>query len=141
MEDPPAVFIILSLIIFSGFFSLFDSALGACRKPRLQKESGSRYRPLLKALENPQILTFTCRFWINALRILAAVLAGINVMRFPENAFTGRFMAALIIAAAVLVLGTVSGFLGDALPKSIAGMAPENPGKPADSVNHLPPVD
>jgi putative hemolysin len=112
MEDPPAALIISILLFFNWLLSLFESALNACRKSRLQKETRPIYRSLLKAVENPQVLTLTSRLWVSILRILAAVLTGINVMRFP----------ALIIAAAALVLVLV---LLDVIAKIIANKAPE----------------
>jgi putative hemolysin len=118
-------FIVFALITFSGFFTLFDSALSSCRKPRLQKETGHIYRSLLKTLENPRELTLTCRFWISLLRILSGILAGINVMRFFELAHGSIFLTALIITLSALALVLTAVLLGDVLPKLISQTAPE----------------
>jgi putative hemolysin len=114
-------FVIFALIIFSGLFSLFDSALNLCRKPRLQRETRGLYRSVLKALENPRVLTLTCRFWINILRILAAVLAGMSVMRFFET----EYSEAAAADVCTLILGLTSGFAGDIFPKLVSQTAPE----------------
>ncbi|MDR0487236.1 MAG: hemolysin family protein [Treponema sp.] len=114
-------FVIFALIIFSGLFSLFDSALNLCRKPRLQRETRRLYRSVLKAMENPRVLTLTCRFWINILRILAAVLAGMSVMRFFET----EYSEAAAAAVCTLILGLTSGFAGDIFPKLVSQTAPE----------------
>ncbi|MDR2952692.1 MAG: hemolysin family protein [Treponema sp.] len=119
MEDPHTALIIPLLLFISGLLSLFDQALGLCRKSRLQKETRPGYRSLLKALEYQQVIKLACQLWISILRISAAVLAGINVTRFFDN---GSFTAA-VIAAAMLVLILV---LFDVLAKIIAYKTPEN---------------
>ncbi|MDR0487291.1 MAG: hemolysin family protein [Treponema sp.] len=126
MEDGPSVFVIVVLIVFSAFFSLFDLALNACRKPRLQKETRSFYRRLMTAVENPLVLIFTCRLWNGILGILAVLLAGIRVMRFLETAQTGRPAASAVIALTALVLGAAFGFLCGIFPQFIVSrIAPE----------------
>jgi putative hemolysin len=127
LKPLPLILIIFALIILSGFFSLFDSALNTSRKTRLQKESHKHYRSLLKALENTRVLTLACRMWISILRVLAAFLTGANVMRYFEMARARgpSLMTALVIAACALVLGAASVLLGDVLPKLISHIAPE----------------
>jgi putative hemolysin len=119
MEDPPAAIVIPILLFFNWFLSLFEPALSACRKSRLQKEIRPIYRSLLKAIENHQVLTLTCRLWVSILRILAVVLTGISITHFSEKS---SITAALIIAAATLVLVLV---LLDVLAKIIAYKVPE----------------
>ena len=128
IEPRLTVFIILALIILSGLFSLFDSALTACRKPRLQKQAhegktGRLYGAVLAALDNPRILTLTCRLWINLLRILAAFLAAFCVMQYTRPA--GHSAAVLITAASVLGIGLAIFLLGDIIPRFAARTAPE----------------
>ena len=132
--DPlSAIIIILALIVISCFFSLFDYALNACRRPRLQKEVLGPYRhiyePVLKTLENPRVLTLTCRFWINMIRILAAFLAGISFVRYSgglrHSMPADDIRDYLITAAVVVVLTMIAFFLGDLIPRLCARIAPE----------------
>jgi putative hemolysin len=116
------------LIILSGFFSFFDSAFNACRKPRLQKEAREGktkwlYGAVLNALDNPRILTLTCRLWINILRILAVFLASFSVMRYVHP--SGRFSALLDACAFVFVIALTMFVLGDIIPRLAARIAPE----------------
>ena len=68
-----AILITLLLIIVSGIFTLFDSALSLCRKTRLEKEQGKKYKAVLKAFEKSRAYSLACRLWINILRVFAAV--------------------------------------------------------------------
>jgi putative hemolysin len=113
------------LILASGIFSLFDSAIGFCRKSRLEKEHGSLYRSVLKTLENPRKLSIVCRLWINILRILAAFFTGFGVMRFLETMDAGSPAKILVVAASAFILGIVAALLGDALPKLLSRTKPE----------------
>jgi len=127
--DPwSTVFIILALIVLSGFFSLFDSAFTSCRKPRLQKESREGktrrlYGAVLNALDNPRILTLTCRLWINILRILAVFSAAFGVIHYvhPVSHFTAVLIAATFVFAITLAIF----LLGDIVPRLAARIAPE----------------
>jgi putative hemolysin len=115
----------LFLILASGFFSLFDSAIGFCRKSRLEKEQGNAYKSVLKTLENPRKFSIVCRLWINILRILAAFFAGFGVMRFLETMDAGNPAKILVIAVSAFILGILAALLGDALPKLISRTRPE----------------
>ncbi|MDR0286650.1 MAG: hemolysin family protein [Clostridiales bacterium] len=125
MDPFPAILIVLALILFSGLFSLFDYAIGFCKRSRLEKEQGNIYKSVLKAFENPKKLSLVCRSWINILRILAAFFTVSAVMRHSKTAQTGGIAGALIIAAAVLVLGIFTTLFADALPKLISRTKPE----------------
>jgi len=125
MEPYTEFLLVFLLIIVSGIFSLFYFSFTACRKTRLEKETGNSYRSILKAMENPQKLLLACRLWINILRIFAAFLSGMIIMNVLETIKTGRQISALIIAASVLSLGLIAALLGDALPKLFSGLAPE----------------
>jgi putative hemolysin len=125
MNPYPTVLTVLLLIIASGIIVLFYSAFTACRKTRLEKETAKRYRSVLKAQKNPKKLLLACRLWINILRILAAFLSGMIIMRILETLKTGRETSALIMAVSVLSLGFIAALLGDALPNIAAGTAPE----------------
>ena len=118
-----AVSAILALIILSGVFSVFESSLTACRRPRLEKEHGKKYKRILKALENLTFWTIACRLWINMLRILAAVFAGIIIVLM--NAHNGSTAFVLSIAVSVLLLSLTAVLLGDGLPKLISRTSPE----------------
>jgi putative hemolysin len=125
MDPLPANLTALILILVSGIFSLFDSAVGFCRKSRLEKEQGSLYKSLLKFIENPRQLSTVCRLWINILRIFAAFFTGLGVMRFLQTSASGRLAGVLIITVSALILGITAALLGDALPKLISRIKPE----------------
>jgi len=123
MDILPAILIILALIITSGIFSLFEFSLGSCRKLRLEKEQKKIYRSILIELENPKKLTLVCRLWINIIRILAAIIAGLTVMRYSVNADAGIII--LYVSVSALILGIIAALLGDSLPKLISRINPE----------------
>jgi len=125
MEPFPAIIIVVALILFSGFFSLFDYAIVFCKKTRLEKERGKVYKSVLKTIENPRKLSLVCRSWINLTRTLAAFVMGFAVIHYLETARENFFEKVLVIAAAALILGAVTTLLADALPKLIAHGKPE----------------
>ena len=125
MSPLPAVLTVLALIITSGIFSLFDSALDSCRETRLEKEAGKLYRSVLKAYEDRRKLSLACHLWINILRITAAIITGTAVMRYFEAARAGRWKTFLVIVAGAVCLGILASLLGDGLPKIISHIAPE----------------
>jgi len=125
MDPYPELLKVFLLIIASGIFSLFDSSFTACRKTRLEKETGKSYRSVLKAQENPRKLLLACRLWINIFRIFAAFLSGMIITRILETIKAGQQTSALIITLSVLSLGSIAAILGDALPKLFSGLAPE----------------
>ena len=125
MDVLSAFLTVIAIIIASGIFSLFDSALVLCRKSRLEKEHGKFYKAVLKTLEDPKKLSLACRLWINILRIFAAFFTGFAVMRYFESAQLGRFSLVLVIAMSVLALGIIAALLGDALPGLLSRTRPE----------------
>ncbi|MDR0585043.1 MAG: hemolysin family protein [Treponema sp.] len=138
-DIPAAVFIILALIIASGFFSLFDHALKSSRKSRLQKKAGGgdarrgksreteKYRRALEAAENPQPFLDAARFWICVFRILSAVLAGLYaapLLKTPAvPAGPAAAVTAVILITAALSFAAI--LLGELVPRFIARSAPE----------------
>jgi len=133
MDTLPLIFTVLTCIAASGIFTLFDSALGFCRKSRLEKEKGKFSKAVLAVLENPKKLLFTCRIWINILRIFAAFFTGYFIMRYLQTAqFTERFpsqirsvLTALLIIISVFILSLIAALAGDALPKLLSRTRPE----------------
>jgi putative hemolysin len=125
MDPLPALLTALALVIASGFFSLFDYALGSCRKARLEKGSGISHRTVLKIFENPQKILAACRLWINILRITAAIIIGTAVMRFFETSQINNIYFILTIAVSVIILVTLAVLIGDRLPQLISRIAPE----------------
>jgi putative hemolysin len=123
MDPLPAFLIIFSLLLASGIFSLFEYALSACRKARLEKEPGNIYRAVLEAHENPVKLSLACRLWINLLRIAAAIFFGMIIMQKLMNAHSS--IQITIAAVSALLLGLLAALLGDALPKLVSRAAPE----------------
>ncbi|MDR2943014.1 MAG: hemolysin family protein [Treponema sp.] len=121
----PSFLTVFALILFSGIFSLFDYAIGFCKKSRLEKEQEKIYKSVLKTFENPKKLSLVCRLWINILRILAAFFTIFAVMRYIETSQAGGVTSAFIIAASALILGIFATLLADALPKLISRAKPE----------------
>jgi putative hemolysin len=133
----PAIIIILLFV--SGVFSLFEQALIAARKPRLQKEiddaekataakhrpqrsgKANRYRRVLEAIENPGGNLATIRFWICLLRTIAAVLAGLGIANVTQS--VAHFRAALVILFIAAIIIAI--LLLDGLARRIAQRAPE----------------
>jgi putative hemolysin len=114
-------------IIFSGLFSLFDSALGLCRKSRLEKESSKRYKAVLKAVENPANYSLSCCLWGNILKVLAAFSAGVFTIYLPRIIkYHGiyNFLPVYIVLSA-LVFGVIITLLTDIFPKLLSRIKPE----------------
>ncbi|MDR1576228.1 MAG: hemolysin family protein [Treponema sp.] len=138
-EDPwpltaTAVFIILALIIASGFCSLFAHALQSSRKSRLQKEAAGdarggksrenkKYRRALEAAKDPEPFLAAARFWICVLRILSAVLAGLHAASFLQTPDPAAAVLVIAIATAALSFAVI--LLGELVPRFIARSAPE----------------
>jgi putative hemolysin len=125
MEPLPAIFIIFILIIISGVFTLFISALKICRKLRLEKKHGRLYRQVLKTMENPRSLSLACQLWIIMIRIFLGVFAGMSLLQFFETTMISRTITILITAVSALILGLIAALLGEGLPKLLARFAPE----------------
>jgi putative hemolysin len=115
--------VIFSLIIAGGIFNLFDSALGLCRKSRLEKERGKKYKAVLKILENPQSLLSVCRLWSNILIILAAFIAGINA--FVLTLLKPFINIFVFFAVYALIFTIIAILFGSALPKLFSRIKPE----------------
>jgi putative hemolysin len=116
-----AILILILLIIISGLFSLFDSALGLCRKTRLEKEQKKSYKSVLIALEKQQMYSLACRLWINVLRVYAAVIffyVSLSLLRY-WNVWDAWLHVCLVLFGLLLAL------LCDGLPKLIARASPE----------------
>jgi len=124
MEDPsPGLLaaVVASLILASGFFSLFEQALAAARKTGFLKEAddaerraqarrkgsvgrarearrAERFRRVMDAAESPGRHLAVARFWACALRVLASALAGLGAALFlaslaPAPADPARLVA------------------------------------------------
>jgi putative hemolysin len=106
------------LLIISGVLSLFDSALGLCRKSRLEKEQGKKYAAVLKALEKSRMYSLACRIWINILKVFAAFTILFFIWHFLFN------RGILILVFGVL-FGLLMALLCDGLPKLISRVCPE----------------
>ncbi|MDR1318258.1 MAG: hemolysin family protein [Treponema sp.] len=121
MEDPlPALLVIFGLILAGGFFTLFDTAFGACGEQRLRKEAergSKKFRRLLEAVENPLSFSGISRIPAGILRFTSGVFAGCVLMQFPAEP--------VIIISFLAALALVSIFLGDLIPRVIARSNPE----------------
>jgi putative hemolysin len=125
MEPIPFVSTLITfvLIILSGVFSLFDSALNLCRKTRLEKEDSKKYKAVLKVLENPCNLSLSCRLCGNILKVLASFFAFVASFFLLEY-YQLRIVAVLIVLCAI-ILGVIITLLGDGLPKLLSATKPE----------------
>jgi putative hemolysin len=112
------------LIIASGIFTLFDSALGLCRKTRLEKEQKKSYKSVLTAMEKQQTYSLACKLWINILRVPAAIFTFLLVSFVLKFENTNGSMVLQLLITAVL-FGLFAALLGDGLPKLIAHISPE----------------
>ncbi|WP_461254934.1 hemolysin family protein [Treponema sp. R80B11-R83G3] len=124
---PISILVTFLLIIISGVFSLFDSALNLCRKTRLEKESSNRYKAVLKALESPNKLSLSCRLWGNILKVLAAFSSVIIILFIPISYRDKSSIAPFYVYAALsaIILGIIITLLGDSLPKLLSATKPE----------------
>jgi len=145
------------LIPASGFFSLFEQALKSARKTGLLKEAdeaekraaakrqgtvgylretgrAEKYRRVLETVEKPDRYLVITRFWVQTLRVLAAVLAGLGAGRFiapvsgrpavRAEPFYDAVYAVVAVGVSVAVIVTAILVL-DYLVKSVARFAPE----------------
>jgi len=118
-----SLLIVFLLIILSGIFTLFDSALANCRQTRLEKETKKIYKSVLKAMEKSRSFSLACLLWINILRVLAAFYTFAIAYLFVPDNFVIPVSARLIISA--LLFSLLACLLGDGLPKLISRAAPE----------------
>jgi putative hemolysin len=137
MEDPGGITafsqiaVILALILWAGFFALFETAVISCSKARLRKaaeEGGKKYRRALEAAESPAFLLGAARTWCTLLRILAGAAAGYRTALYSTIwfvAFKSPAKGALISAAVLLCVSLAAIILGDMIPRLIARAAPE----------------
>ena len=119
-------FIIISIIIFliiiTGLFSFFDSALELCRKSRLEKEKAKRYKAVLETLENPHHIFLACRLWNNILKIFTAFFAGYTSLTLIT--YRGIPIMALL-AIYAFVLGIIITLFCSVLPRLLSHTKPE----------------
>ena len=114
-----ALLISFLLILISGIFTLFDSALVLCRKSRLEKEQKKKYKAVLKALEKTRAYSLACKIWNNILRVFAAV----NF--YLVSAYFFHKVLSVWIVVSVFLFGLLIALLCDGLPKLISRISPE----------------
>jgi putative hemolysin len=133
--------IIAGLIIASGFFSLFASALRNAGKPRMQAQAdgvlkhveekrgslrkANRIQRAIEAVENPDRHLAAARIWISVLRTLAALLAGLYLEHMIHGAHNAGLPFPLAVAACTAALALAILFFGDFVPRLIARASPE----------------
>jgi putative hemolysin len=136
----PLFIVIAALAAASGFFSVFEEALKAAKKPRLRaalapreavggaKGRGGpslrRYSRILNAAEKPDRYFAVARFWIWSLRLLASVLAGISIAPIAETLAAPAALP-LLAAAFTAALLAASLLFGEILPRIITRRNPE----------------
>ena len=139
-----AAALVAVLIPASCFFSIFEQALKAARKPGLLKRAddaersaqskgpgtagrlreirkAERFRRVMETAENPDAILVATGFWINGLRILAAILAGMGggfVVAQATVLYVVACLAAIVFL--ILVLDHASGIAARSAPEGIA---------------------
>jgi len=121
------ILISLFLILLCAIFSLFDSALGLCRKSRLEKERGKRYKAVLKVLENPRNLNIICCLWINILKTLTVLFVSLIFIKIISSSVNEiqNNSGMMVLILSILVLGIIITLIADALPKLFSRIKPE----------------
>jgi len=130
------ILISIAFILMSCAFSLFISAVGFCRKARLEKEKEKKYKAVLRTLENPHNILLACRLWSNIFKtisILAVfILCFFSIAEIKDSYMEGYTeqkyfsrLTLLILAAIILALSITITLLGDALPKILSRIKPE----------------
>jgi len=137
--------IVIVILLISGVFTLFDTALISCRKSRLEKERGKNYKAVLKLLEKPddgQNIFFdknnisrACRIWSIIFKTIAVFFAGITSSFiltsifpaiYPQINQTGsRWLFILTLIGLALALCIITALLSEAFPKLISSTKPE----------------
>jgi len=130
--DPYLLILIFSffiVIVLSGVFTLFDSALLHCRKTRLEKESDKKYRAVLKTLENPQNISLACRLWSNIFKVISVIfifdLCVFILMRSNTDIKHSDLFNIIFLIAFSVLLGIIITLLGDSLPRLLSHTKPE----------------
>jgi len=118
------IFLVIALILLSGVFILFDAALDACRKSRLEKEKGKRFKAVLKILETPGNISLACRMWKNIF-ICLAVFFGVMIILIFKETYKSEKIFMAFGAVFSLILGLIITLLSDALPKLLSHIKPE----------------
>jgi putative hemolysin len=141
----PLIAIILVLVFAGGFFTLFEEAFKAVRRPRLQKaiddaekhstakrsgqeNSGkaNKYRRVLELGENPNNFYTTIHFWNRTLLTFAAVIAGFYLGSLLGGTTQATYNAMLYTVIFITVLVIAILFVGNLIPRIIAKSAPES---------------
>jgi len=120
---PISILVTFVLIIISGLFSFFDSALNLCRKTRLEKESSKQYKAVLKVLENPHNLSLSCRLWGNIFKALSVLPAMVALIYLRFEHMRNNFFPVFIVS--IIFLGIIITLLGDSLPRLLSATKPE----------------
>jgi putative hemolysin len=127
------IILIGSLILASGFFSLFEQALKiigkAAYKPHLHKEADSaaerharRYRKLLKTVEESERYFVAARFWRITFRTLAAVIAGTVTRSAALPVFLSAAACAVALILAIMLLDSLIPRIARRAPEGIAAV-------------------
>ena len=123
-------------LVTSGGFVLFESALGFCRKSRLEKENNKKYKAVLKVLENPQKISIACRLCANILRVfailsslIASTLVYIEIINEAHtyNAVSGINWSfpIIFIVLFTFIWGIIITLQGDVFLKRLSRTKPE----------------
>jgi putative hemolysin len=127
------VFLILGLLLLSGFVFLAETALASSRKSRFRakaEEGSKRYRRALEAAENSSACLLSLKMWGVFLGILSGCLGGARIAGPLERAFAARgfsspgggFLAFALVAGGISLGAAVLGIL---IPQKLALLAPE----------------
>lgn len=136
MDDGPAYisfFVLLSLILLNGFFSMSEMAIVSSRKARLKakaEEGRVGYRRALHAAETPARYLSTIQIGITLIGILSGAFGGTTFARplgkvLSTLPVVGRYSEALALGTVVLTITVLSIVLGELTPKQFALSRPE----------------
>ncbi|MGF1528477.1 MAG: HlyC/CorC family transporter [Candidatus Competibacterales bacterium] len=131
MSDWPLallLFLLILLIVLSGFFSGSETGLMAINRYRLrhrERQGDKGARRVAKLLEQPDRLIGIILLGNNFLNILASALATIIALRLMGEA--GIAVATLVLTVLLLIFGEVT-------PKTLAAFHPERIAYPASLV-------
>jgi CBS domain containing-hemolysin-like protein len=127
------VFIILALVVVSGFFSMSEISLASARKVRLQliEENGDlRAKKVLELQQEPGHFFTVVQIALNAIAILAGILGEQALKPYFASFFSSvvsvtnwvepmSFLSSFLFVTSIFIL------FADLIPKKLAMVAPE----------------
>ncbi|GAB1471889.1 hemolysin family protein [Chloroflexota bacterium] len=125
--------IILVLILINGVLSMSEAALVASRKARLQNRAndGNKASALaIQLIENPNIFLSTVQIGITLIGVLSGAIGGATLSEklaasLKPIPYIGEFSHTIALTLVVLVITTLTIWLGELVPKRLGINSPE----------------